>query len=68
MLNDKYITVSGDTWDIIAYKVYGDCMYTDRLINANIQHAEKVIFPAGVEITTPEIELTAADTLPPWKR
>ena len=54
---DTYITISGDTWDIVAYKVYGNEMYMDMLIKANIEHKDTYIFPAGVELTLPEIDL-----------
>ena len=30
-----YRTVSGDTWDLIAFKVYGDEIYYHELIRAN---------------------------------
>lgn len=45
-------------------------MYMDQLIKANEEHAETVIFSAGVVITAPEIEISTevAETLPPWKR
>ena len=68
MHSDKYKTISGDTWDIIAYKVYGECIYMDRLIEANIPYADTVIFSAGIELSIPEITTEAANTLPPWKR
>ena len=38
MLNNTYTTVSGDTWDIVAYKAYGNEMYMDTLIKANIEY------------------------------
>lgn len=65
---DTYITISGDTWDIVAYKVYGNEMYMDMLIKANIEHKDTYIFPAGVELTLPEIDLEVSETLPPWKQ
>lgn len=65
---DTYTTISGDTWDIVAYKVYGDEMYMDMLIKANIEHKDTYIFPAGVELTLPEIDLEVSETLPPWKQ
>ena len=65
---DIYITISGDTWDIVAYKVYGNEMYMDMLIKANIEHKDTYIFPAGVELTLPEIDLEVSETLPPWKQ
>lgn len=68
MLNNTYTTVSGDTWDIVAYKVYGNEMYMDTLIKANIEYKDNYIFPAGVVLTLPEIELTVSESLPPWKQ
>lgn len=68
MLNNTYTTVSGDTWDIVAYKAYGNEMYMDTLIKANIEYKDTYIFPAWVVLTLPEIELTVSESLPPWKQ
>lgn len=68
MLNNTYTTVSGDTWDIVAYKAYGNEMYMDTLIKANIEYKDTYIFQAGVVLTLPEIELTVSESLPPWKQ
>lgn len=68
MLNNTYTTVSGDTWDIVAYKAYGNEMYMDTLIKANIEYKDTYIFSAGVVLTLPEIELTVSESLPPWKQ
>ena len=68
MLNNTYTTVSGVTWDIVAYKAYGNEMYMDTLIKANIEYKDIYIFPAGVVLTLPEIELTVSESLPPWKQ
>jgi phage tail protein X len=67
MLN-TYTTISGDTWDIVAYKAYGNEMYMDTLIKANIEHKDTYIFPAGVLLTLPEIDLEVSESLPPWKQ
>ena len=66
MLNNTYTTVSGDTWDIVAYKAYGNEMYMDILIKANIEYKDTYIFPAV--LTLPEIGLTVSESLPPWKQ
>ena len=68
MLNNTYTTVSGDTWDIVAYKAYGNEMYMDTLIKANIEYKDTYIFPAGVVLTLPEIELTVSESMPTWKQ
>lgn len=64
-----YTTVQGDMWDSIAYKTLGDTAYTDVLLNANKEHRNVYVFPAGVALTIPEVDSFAAlSTLPPWKQ
>lgn len=65
-----YKTVSGDTWDLIAYKVYGSEGYYHDLIRSNLALIDIAVFDANVPIITPEIaEESDNDTsLPPWKR
>ena len=63
-----YTTKQGDTWDMIAYSQLGSTGYTDRLMEANKEHIGTFLFPAGAALRLPEIEVEAADSLPPWKR
>lgn len=65
---DIYTTVLGDTWDIIAFKVYGDEVYMKELIRANIEYVTTVYFSAGVRIICPDITTPLNKMLPPWKR
>ena len=62
-----YTTISGDTWDGIAKKVYGNELKADVLMAANPEHIETFIFSAGVELKTPALTEARAGTLPPWK-
>lgn len=65
----KYTTVSGDTWDLIAFRQLGSCQYTELLINANRNHIDKFIFRAGTELIIPDIEEEQKKiSLPPWRR
>ena len=67
----KYTTISGDTWDIISKRVYDNELFLNVLITANIEHSKTVIFPAGVELEIPDIDITSTKydaNLPPWKR
>ncbi|MCD8355860.1 MAG: tail protein X [Clostridia bacterium] len=61
-----YRTISGDTWDIIAYKALGDGMLMDKMIAANPEHCEIFIFPAGIELQIPAMQETTSTTNPPW--
>lgn len=64
-----YSTCAGDMWDLISYKVYGSCKYTDALINANRNYIDYFIFPAGIELNVPDITPeTKKAALPPWRR
>lgn len=64
-----YVTVLGDTWDIISKKVYGTEFHTDVLMKANPDKAAEVIFSSGVQLILPEIDaIEQFDNLPPWKR
>ena len=61
-----YTTISGDTWDIIAYKLYGIETMADRLMAVNHRLLDYFVFPAGVVLDVPEVEQEAIDGLPPW--
>lgn len=65
---DIYTTIQGDTWDIIALKVYGNERYMSHLLKANPKYIDIMLFSAGVEIVCPDIEQDAVESLPPWKR
>lgn len=65
---DVYVTKSGDTWDLIAYEIYGDEVHMKELIEANIELAETVFFEAGVPLICPDIPLPDSANTPPWKR
>ncbi len=67
-----YKTQSGDTWDIIAFRLFGDELYMDELIEANFVHRKTIVFRSGVVLNVPEIDTEATQTtdenLPIWKR
>ena len=63
----KYITQSGDSWDKIAFKIFGDERYVEDLINANREHLRTFIFSAGIEISIPDVSRETKKLAPPWK-
>jgi phage tail protein X len=66
---EEYTTVSGDTFDLVAYKVYGDETRAVELIDANLEHVDIVIFTEGISIKVPPIENSKrVSDLPPWKQ
>lgn len=69
-MSSIYTTIQGDTWDGIAYKLYGDEKYMKNLIEANWLYTDVLVFSAGVELTVPEIteEEKDNDNLPIWRQ
>jgi phage tail protein X len=66
-----YTTVSGQTWDQIAYEVYGNEYYCDRIMDANRELLDYFVFPAGVVMQIPDLEVIAeenvSDNYPEWR-
>ena len=69
---DTITTVSGDAWDTIAKRVYGDERKAQFLMEAreNVRLLDIQIFSAGVAVAVPDIpqETADADDLPDWRR
>lgn len=69
METTEYITTQGDTFDIIAKRVYGRENLAHKIIQANFDLRKIVLFPAGVKVICPVLDLTEYnDNLPIWKR
>lgn len=73
-MSGTYTTALGDTWDKIAFAVYGDESYAEQLMAANQDAAllATVIFDAGTVLTLPEIDTDTDDgadeSEPPWRQ
>ena len=66
-----YRTVQGDTWDLIALKMYpkvGGEKLMDVLLKYNPEHIKAVIFSANVILNIPDVDIPMISSLPPWKR
>lgn len=57
-----YQTVSGDTWDKIAFAVYGDEKKAGYLMQKNPFLIGTVIFASGTYVYTPDIPVSDSDT------
>ena len=67
-----YVTTQGDWWDMIAFRVYGAQRGTEhlmyRLIEANYPLRTLAMFPAGVAVIIPTIDVASTEVpLVPWK-
>lgn len=69
---DIYTTTQGDTWDLIAWKVYGDEQKAQHLMKerANIRLLDYQVFPAGIIVALPDLaeEDSYDDDLPDWRK
>ena len=64
-----YTTISGEEWDVICFKHYGTEMVMDQVIQANPQYMHIAVFPAGIELILPEINIVqTTQNKPPWMR
>ena len=62
----NYTTIQGDTWDMIAKKVYDDEAYTSLLMEVNPKLLDYFVFPEGIVVTVPEKPEETGD-LPEWR-
>lgn len=68
MAAETYTTISGDTWDMIAKRVYGSEKHLDFLMAHNFNLLDYFVFPAGVEVNTPALPENAGADLPSWRK
>ena len=65
---EEYGTIQGDTWDMIAKKVYGAERHLDYLMASNFELLDYFIFPAGIVVKVPELPAEISEDLPSWRR
>lgn len=66
-MSKTYTTIQGDTWDLIAYKLYGSEKYMKNLIEANWPLLEVLVFSSGTVINVPDIPEDSDDDAPFWR-
>lgn len=63
----SYTTVTGDRWDLIAFRMYGVVTNFAGIIDANPQVAIDAVLPLGLELAIPVIRKPVATVpSPPW--
>jgi len=62
-----YTTSQGDTWDLMAYDLYGDEKYMHYLIEANWPLLDILVFSSGTPIVVPDITEEAREDVPFWR-
>lgn len=66
-MGKTYVTVQGDMWDAISYKLYGSEKYTGLLMQANMEFLDTFVFSAGTVLNVPALEAGKAADMPPWR-
>lgn len=65
----KHITAAGESFDSIALTYYRDEQLASKIIQANPDHCDTLIFKAGIALNIPDkSEVAPPETLPPWRR
>lgn len=63
----RYTTRQGDKWDILAHDIYGSEKLMHILIAANPDHANTIVFTAGIQLIIPETPKTNPNVMrAPW--
>lgn len=62
-----YATIQGETWDQIAFKVYGNEKYADFLMANNYRHLDVLVFSSGTVLDVPALPAEEKEGLPPWR-
>lgn len=62
-----YITKQGDTWDLMAYDIYGDEKYMRYLLEANWPLLDVMVFSSGTVINVPDLPEEADEDIPFWR-
>ena len=59
-----YTTIQGQTWDQIAYEIYGNEYMCDKIMDLNRDKLDTFIFPAGVKLLLPDDESAVNRSVP----
>lgn len=66
---EYYVAQQSDTYDLIAYDLYGDEFRASDIVSLNPEHAGTVVFDGGEVLKVPVYDAEpAADGAAPWRR
>ncbi len=65
---DTYTTIQGDTFDIIAWRLWGQETMCTELMRANPDHRQTLVFEAGVPLAVPDLQRPRQTITPPWRQ
>ena len=53
---NKYKTIQGETWDLIAFRLWGSEYLFPLLLEENSSYRNVIIFDGGIELNVPIID------------
>ncbi len=62
-----YMTKQGDTWDLMAYDLYGNEKYMRYLLEANWPLLDTLVFSSGTLIYVPDLPEETDEDKPFWR-
>lgn len=68
MADKLHKTTEGETWDLVSKRYYKSEKLMYKLLEANGEFKDFVVFPAGVVLKIPEFEIKTIEELPPWRK
>lgn len=66
MSSNNYTTIQGETWDLIAYKLWGSENLVQILFDANTDHKNTLFFKGGIVLNVPDVEIKDYTIRPEW--
>jgi len=71
MADTTYTTFQGQTWDQVAYELYGNEYLCDKLMDANRHKLNYFVFPSGIILRIPDKDVatikSVSSDFPAWR-
>lgn len=65
-MRNSYTTIQGDTWDLIAFKLWGSEHLFPLLVEENQKYKDVYIFSGNITLSVPEIDTAIYVERPEW--
>ena len=62
-----YTTIQGDTWDMIAYRLFGNEAYMEEMMMENLPYIDTLVFSSGTVLSVPELQEGQDEDVPFWR-
>ncbi len=62
----SYTTIQGDTWDLIAYRLWGSEYLLPLLLEENPKYRHVHVFDGGINLQVPDVDTTNYTARPAW--